>query len=59
MEKCVTKRWYEIARASGVSEGDCGRIEKAFAYAGFRYRSQKDIPVRRLRTSSRPIWYQL
>jgi serine/threonine-protein kinase HipA len=39
MEGCVTKRWYEIARAAGVSEGDCGRIASAFAYPGFRYRN--------------------
>lgn len=37
MEGCVTRRWYEIARKTGVSEADCGRIASAFAYPGFRY----------------------
>jgi len=39
MEGCVAKRWYEIARAAGVTETDCGRIATAFAYPGFRYRT--------------------
>ncbi|HNP15750.1 MAG TPA: HipA domain-containing protein [Terrimesophilobacter sp.] len=37
MEACVAKRWYEIARAVGVTEADCARIAGAFAYPGFRY----------------------
>jgi serine/threonine-protein kinase HipA len=39
METCVAKRWYETARAAGVTEADCRRIERAFAYPGFRLRS--------------------
>lgn len=37
LESCVTKRWYETARAAGVSDADCGRIASAFAYPGFRH----------------------
>lgn len=37
MEECVGKTWYDVARASGVSEADCGRITGAFVYPGFRY----------------------
>ena len=36
MEQTVRDRWYGIARAEGVSENDCGRISRAFAYPGFR-----------------------
>ena len=36
MEKTVRARWYESARACGVSEQDCERISGAFAYPGFR-----------------------
>lgn len=36
MEACIAKTWYEVTRASGVSEADCGRIAGAFAYPGFR-----------------------
>lgn len=39
LESCVANRWYETARAAGVSEADCGRIASAFVYPGFRYRS--------------------
>lgn len=39
MESCVARRWYEISRAAGVTEADCGRIATAFAYPGFRYRT--------------------
>ena len=41
LESCVTERWYEIARAAGVSEADCERIASAFAYPGFRYLAQR------------------
>ena len=37
MEACVRARWYAIARREGVSEPDCERISRAFAYEGFRY----------------------
>ncbi len=36
MEALVRARWYELARAGGVSEGDCATIAWAFAYPGFR-----------------------
>lgn len=36
MEHQVTETWYNVARAQGVSEGDCGKIAGAFAYPGFR-----------------------
>lgn len=36
MEEAVRGGWYPIARAAGVSEGDCATIAKAFAYPGFR-----------------------
>ena len=36
MEQAVRARWHDCARASGVSERDCGRISRAFAYPGFR-----------------------
>ncbi|MCE2425053.1 MAG: type II toxin-antitoxin system HipA family toxin [Pseudomonadales bacterium] len=36
MEKTVRTRWYESARACGVSEQDCERLSGAFAYPGFR-----------------------
>lgn len=37
MEACVRARWYAIARREGVSEQDCDKISRAFAYEGFRY----------------------
>lgn len=37
MEACVRARWYAIARREGVSEQDCARISRSFAYEGFRY----------------------
>ena len=36
MEHTVRNRWYDIARAEGVIDQDCGRISGAFAYPGFR-----------------------
>lgn len=36
MEQTVRDRWYGIARAEGVTEQDCDRISRAFAYSGFR-----------------------
>ena len=36
MEHTVQNRWYDIARAEGVTDQDCGRISGAFAYPGFR-----------------------
>lgn len=36
MEQVVQNRWYDIARAEGVSEKDCERISSAFVYPGFR-----------------------
>lgn len=36
MEQTVRDRWYAIARAQGVTEKDCERISRAFAYPGFR-----------------------
>ena len=36
MEQTVRNRWYDIARAEGVTDQDCGRISGAFAYPGFR-----------------------
>lgn len=36
MEETVRARWYENARACGVSEQDCERLSGAFAYPGFR-----------------------
>ncbi len=35
MKDRVKSTWYETARAAGVSEKDCKRIEAAFAYPGF------------------------
>lgn len=40
MEAEVRARWYETARAQGVSERDCGLIAGAFAYPGFRIAAQ-------------------
>ncbi len=37
MEACVRARWYAVARRDGVSESDCEKISRAFAYEGFRY----------------------
>ncbi|HEV2364899.1 MAG TPA: HipA domain-containing protein [Caulobacteraceae bacterium] len=36
MEACVHGRWYEVARAAGVSDRDCGLIAGAFVHPGFR-----------------------
>ena len=36
VEAVVSHFWYDTARACGVSEEDCRRIEGAFAYRGFR-----------------------
>jgi serine/threonine-protein kinase HipA len=36
MEAVVRSRWYDIARAAGVSNSDCTAIAGAFAYPGFR-----------------------
>ena len=36
MELTVRNRWYDIARAEGVTDQDCGRISSAFVYPGFR-----------------------
>jgi serine/threonine-protein kinase HipA len=35
MRDQVKNTWYDVARAAGVSEKDCERIERAFAYPGF------------------------
>lgn len=37
IELCVVGKWYDVARAAGVSEQDCSRLSGAFAYPGFRY----------------------
>lgn len=36
MEKIVINRWYEIARRERVTDKDCEKIARAFAYPGFR-----------------------
>jgi serine/threonine-protein kinase HipA len=36
LEETVKARWYAVARREGVSEQDCERIARAFAYPGFR-----------------------
>jgi serine/threonine-protein kinase HipA len=36
MESYVKSNWYAIARAEGVSDADCKKIESAFVYSGFR-----------------------
>ena len=36
MEARVSGKWYETARAAGVSERDCDRIASAFVYPGSR-----------------------
>ncbi len=36
MEEQVRNTWYHTAKAQGVSEADCERINGAFAYPGFR-----------------------
>lgn len=38
MESRVRAEWYPTARAQGVTENDCARISRAFAYPGFRAR---------------------
>lgn len=35
-EAMVRARWYAVARREGVSEVDCTKISRAFAYDGFR-----------------------
>lgn len=35
MENFIKNNWYAIARAEGVSEGDCEKISSAFVYPGF------------------------
>ena len=37
MEAQVRTAWYATARSAGVSERDCERIARAFAYPGFRH----------------------
>ena len=36
MEIIVRNRWYEIARRVGVTDKDCEKLARAFAYPGFR-----------------------
>lgn len=36
MEQIVRNRWYEIARREGVTDKDCEKIARAFAYPGFQ-----------------------
>jgi serine/threonine-protein kinase HipA len=36
MAQTVERRWYEVARSVGVTDGDCGKISGAFVYPGFR-----------------------
>ena len=36
MEIIVRNRWYEIARRVGVTDNDCEKLARAFAYPGFR-----------------------
>jgi serine/threonine-protein kinase HipA len=39
IDKCeaqVRARWYAVARSEGVSEADCAKIARAFAYEGLR-----------------------
>jgi serine/threonine-protein kinase HipA len=36
IEQVVTSEWYQIARAAGVGEADCGLIGSAYGYPGFR-----------------------
>jgi serine/threonine-protein kinase HipA len=36
IEETIKNRWYDIARKARVTEKDCERIAKAFAYPGFR-----------------------
>ena len=40
MEARVHATWYEVARDESVSERDCKLIAGAFAYHGFRTRTQ-------------------
>jgi serine/threonine-protein kinase HipA len=35
-ETHVRERWYAVSRREGVSEADCAKISRAFAYEGFR-----------------------
>jgi len=42
MEQTVRDCWYEIARREGVSEKDCEKIARSFAYPGFRLRTKRD-----------------
>ena len=43
MEKRVRTTWYDTVRAEGVSPRDCGLIESAFAYPGFRMQSEGNL----------------
>lgn len=36
MEAQVSNRWYAVARGVGVSDADCAKISRAFAYPGLR-----------------------
>jgi serine/threonine-protein kinase HipA len=36
METEVRSTWQEVARAQGVTQRDCERLQAAFAYPGFR-----------------------
>lgn len=40
MENRVRDTWYDVARAEGVTEHDCGRIKDAFVYPGFRLKPE-------------------
>jgi serine/threonine-protein kinase HipA len=40
MEQTVKNRWYEIARAQGITENDCVRMAGAFAYPGFSLKNE-------------------
>jgi serine/threonine-protein kinase HipA len=41
MTEVVRSQWHLTARACGVSEDDCKRIENAFVYEGFHYDAQQ------------------
>jgi len=36
LEETIKNKWYDTARKAGVTEKDCERIARAFAYPGFR-----------------------
>ena len=42
MEATVGALWYETSRTCGVSEQDCERMSRAFAYPGFRIGKQAE-----------------